>query len=318
LDTPHVSIIIPVKAVNDYIRESIHYIRQLDYTNFETLILPDDPTDEKIEGVSLIPSGNVGPAIKRNLGVHNAKGTIVAFLDDDAYPRSDWLKNAVRHFEDEEIAAVGGPAVTPEHDSLMQKASGLVYASWLASGKYKYRYVPVHLRFVDDFPSVNLMIRKNIFEKIGGFDTDYWPGEDTKLCLGIVKSGKKIVYDPDVFVYHHRRRLFREHLRQILNYAVHRGFFAKKHPENSLKFEFFIPSLFLIFIVWFIPASLLNRSLALFNLFVLGVYLALIGAAVFNIDGIRLKVLTALGIFLTHLTYGAFFMKGLFVNKLAR
>ena len=52
---------------------------------------------------------------------------------------------------------------------------------------------------------------------------------DTKLCLDIVyELGKKIVYEPKAVVYHHRRRLFKEHLNQISNYALHRDFFVEK------------------------------------------------------------------------------------------
>ena len=58
----------------------------------------------------MIPTGKVRPAEKRDRGVRESNGEIVAIIDDDAYPESDWLTNAVRHFENPDIAAVGGPA----------------------------------------------------------------------------------------------------------------------------------------------------------------------------------------------------------------
>lgn len=50
------------------------------------------------------------------------------------HPRSDWLKNAVRHFDDPNIAAVGGPAVTPPDDSFWQRVSGAVFLSKIGGG----------------------------------------------------------------------------------------------------------------------------------------------------------------------------------------
>src|SRR6516162_3315272 len=110
---------------------------------------------------------------------------------------------------------------------------------------YSYRYVPQAQREVDDFPSVNLLVRRDVFEAAGGFNSKYWPGEDTKLCLKITKDlALKIIYDPAIFAWHHRRELFRGHLKQSTNYALHRGFFAKIYPETSLRPSYFIPSAF--------------------------------------------------------------------------
>lgn len=126
------------------------------------------------------------------MALQYARGEIFAFIDDDAYPREDWLKNAIHYFDDPEVGAVGGPAVTAPGDNVWQQASGKVYESFLCSGGYTYRYIPQAEREVDDLPSVNLIVRKDIFELIGGYDSNYYPGEDTKLCLDIVqKAGKK-------------------------------------------------------------------------------------------------------------------------------
>src|SRR3990167_3981385 len=147
-----VSIIIPVKKMNDYIRESVPKILELDYPNFEIIIVPDDAASVSRQDASLlslrgapthggrgrrsnpiltqskkiriIPSGPVGPAEKRDLAARHAKGDILAFLDDDAYPRRDWLKCAVKHFSNPRVAAVGGPAITPANDTTGQKNSG--------------------------------------------------------------------------------------------------------------------------------------------------------------------------------------------------
>ena len=313
---PFVSIIIPVKEVNLDIRESMPHILALDYRDFEVIIFPDSESGESFPRTRIIPTGPVGPAEKRDLALKYAKGEILAFLDDDAYPRRDWLKKAVRHFRNREVAAVGGPAVTPEHDSVWQKASGRVFSSWLASGRNGYRYLPREGREVDDFPTVNLIVRRSHFEQVGGFDTAYWPGEDTKLCLDITKKlGKKIIYDPDVFVFHHRRPLFLEHLKQVGRYAFHRGYFARVLPDTSLRPSYFVPSLFVLWLVLGWPVSMLNGSFLPVYLALGALYLLLLASESVLIS-IREKdpvvgALSAPGILFTHLVYGLRFIQGL-------
>jgi cellulose synthase/poly-beta-1,6-N-acetylglucosamine synthase-like glycosyltransferase len=314
-----VSIIIPVREINDYIRESIPYILKLDYSNYEVIIFPDTASDEKFDKTKIIPTGRIGPAEKRDLALKYAEGEILAFLDDDAYPRSDWLKNAARHFEDERIGAVGGPAVTPQNDNLLRQASGKVYESKLCSGNYAYRYIPGKLMEVDDFPSVNLIVRKDVFEQAGGFDSTYYPGEDTKLCLDITKKiGKRIIYDPEVYVWHHRRELFAQHMKQITNYALHRGYFAKTLPETSFRFSYFVPSLFLMGLVLGPIACLLIPFLWPAYFGVLGIYVLALLVSIINMKDIKLAFLTMAGIFITHIGYGFYFIKGLFLAKLVR
>ncbi len=321
---PFVSVIVPAKSINNYIVESVGHLENLLYEHFEVLIFPDedDGGHDFPRFVRIIETGPIGPAEKRDLSIKYARGEILAFLDDDAYPRPDWLINAVHHFTNAEVAAVGGPAVTPKDDDIWQKASGAVYESYLGGGGLTYRYLPRTLREVDDFPSVNLLIRKDIFSDLGGFDCAYYPGEDTKLCLDITKLGKKIIYDPDVYVWHHRRRLFREHLHQIASYAKHRGFFAKKHPETSLRLSYFLPTLFTFGLVIGLAGAFYSKIVAVIYLSVISIYLVAALAsglrAALTKQIVWLILLVPTGIFLTHITYGCNFLGGLLSRRLAR
>ncbi len=248
--------------------------------------------------------------------MQQARGEILAFIDDDAYPQSCWLKNAAEYFKDNDVAAVGGPAVTPGSDSLRQKASGAVYSSVLVSAKFVYRYLPGRKQEVDDYPTCNLLLRKSVMQQLGGFNTSFWPGEDTKLCLEITKRlKKKIIYAPDVLVYHHRRPLFMPHLGQVASYALHRGYFVKRFPETSLKPAYFVPSLFLVLVVTGAVASFFSVPAA--RVYAGGVSLYLLLVLVFSFKGgMGLFVLVFPGIILTHLTYGLFFIKGLIMPRL--
>ena len=316
---PRVSIIIPCKEIGDYARESIEHCLKLDYPDFAILVLPDAESTLNLLGVRIIPTGPVGPAEKRDLAASRADSEFLAFIDDDAYPDKLWLKKAMRHFQDTDIAAVGGPGITPETDGLRQKASGLVLSSRIGSGSNSFRNTPGRQMEIDDCPSCNFIIRKSVFQQVGGFDTHFWPGEDTKLCLEVTnKLHKKIIYDPEVLVYHHRRKLFKAHLKQVWNYALHRGYFAKKLPRTSRRLLYFLPSIFLLGTIFGIIASLLNPVLKLVFLSVLALYLLLTLITSFESKSVKMAPLVFLGVIATHLTYGAGFLKGLFAREVAR
>jgi len=315
-----VDIIIPAKQINSYIRESVPKILVLDYEEYSVIIFPDNFSGESFPRTRIIATGHTGPAQKRNLALKYSNADILAFLDDDAYPRKDWLKNAVRHFNNDAVAAVGGPAVTPRSDTFLQKVSGAVFLSRIGGG-YPERYWPVGKpREVDDWPSVNLLVRKDVFEKINGFDSDYWPGEDTKLCLDIIKTGGKIIYDPEVFVWHHRREGLKRHLRQIGRYGLHRGFFAKKLPETSRRFKYFLPSFFVLFLSIGSPLLLMN------NFFINGLFFSSIGiyllglmfafCEIFNKErDIAVSFFSLPYIVSTHIWYGIRFLQGFLLTK---
>lgn len=320
-----VSVIIPVRAVNNYIHESIPQILAQEYRPVEILVLPDGPATLAYPHTRVIPTGPVGPAEKRDLGAQEARGEILAFLDDDAYPRPDWLAAAVRHFAREDVAAVGGPAVTPPHDDFWRQASGAVLESRLGGGSAACRYRPLGpVREVDDWPSVNLLVRRSDFLAAGGFNCRYYPGEDTKLCLELTKRlGKRIIYDPAVVVYHHRRPLFWEHFWQIGRYAVHRGYFVKAYPATSRRLFYFLPTALVAGLLGgalgaLAPWQALRTAYAL----ALGAYGAALGVTWLElVRRTRRPVLAAaatLGVALTHVVYGVLFVKGLLSRELVR
>lgn len=305
---PSVSIIIPARQENEYLNECIRACQGLDYPLYEMIVLPDEEGLSYC-GVRVIPTGRVPPSIKRDMGIQVAKGEILAFIDDDAYPPSDWLKKAVVLFEDPQVGAVGGPAITPKEDNLLQQASGLVYSSLIISGSYAYRYTPKKRCEVDDYPSCNFLVRRSVIEEVGGFTTKFWPGEDTLLCLEITKTlRKRIIYTPEVLVYHHRKPLFGPHLRQVKGYALHRGYFAKRFKQTSLRLSYFLPSLLVSGVIGGGIISFIFPSIA--PVFLLGVSIYIFLVIVFAIFANRspfIALIVALGIVATHFTYGLYF-----------
>lgn len=328
---PLVSIIIPLKKINDYIKEETEYLLEQTYKNFELIILPDFYSEEEIDleifkdkRIKIIETGNLPPALKRAKGVEISNGEILVFLDDDTYPEKDWLKNSLRAMETKNIKALGGPAITSPKDNFSKQISGLIYGSALMSGKHKARYVPDKVQYVRDYPSCNFIITKELYERVGGFDSEYWPGEDTILCNNIMKANEKILYTPEALVYHHRRDLFFGHFKQLKGYAWHRGYFVKKFGGNSFELSYFIPSIFLLWTVFLPIALIFNFPIFINNLItvlsekIITVFLfaphtlyfiCLIGSWISSFSLIK-GFCKIVGIFLSHLVYGFFFIKG--------
>jgi len=316
-ENPTVSIIIPCKEVADYVKECVKHCKQLDYGNYEVILLPDNAL-EKVDGVKIIPTGPVTPGAKRNVGIVNSSGEICAFIDSDAYPRRDWLSNAIRYFNDPQVAAVGGPGLTPMEDNIMQEASGYVLSS-LMVGNISSRYKAEKSFESDDIHSCNFIARKTVLEEAGGWNEKYWPGEDTLICLAVKKAGKKLIEASDVVVYHHRRPLFVPHLKQVSRFGLHRGFFAKRFQGNSFRLTYFIPSLLVLSLFTGVLASLINPFFTNALLLAVSLYLILgLIAALLEVRDARLILPVWLGIIATHAVYGVSFLVGLMKRDLEK
>lgn len=320
-----VSVIIPIKATSAYLWEALESLEEVDYPDMDIHVLPDQLSQECAwagkRRVNFIATGPICPGDKRDIGVKKSSGEILAFLDDDTFPTRDWLNHAVPQFDDSKVGAVGGPAVTPASDGILQKAGGLVYQSLLGGGNYAYRYIPKEPREVDDYPTCNLLVRRETFEAAGGFDTTFWPGEDTKLCLTIVHDlNLRIVYEPGAIVYHHRRPLFRGHLSQVRSYALHRGYFAKRFPETSMRFSYFLPTLLVAGLIFGSLLALLLNPFRTWFALGFGIYIgAVLISAIMSSRELKqlwLSPLVFLGIIATHVVYGVWFVAGLLTPRL--
>ena len=317
------SIIIPVKTINNYVRETVPYIQAITGCEWELFIVPnlseenEWPNDKRI---SIINSGKVGPADKRDLAAQIVSGDILVFLDDDSYPESSILEVANKYFTDSDVIALGGPGVTPLNDSFWQKVSSAVFLSKFTGGSPE-RYLSIgKTKQIDDWPSVNLMVRKSVFLSVGGFDCKYWPGEDTKLCLKLKKTRKKLIYAPDMVVWHHRRSGILLHLRQIGAYGLHRGFFARHYPETSLRLKYLAPSIFSVLVLMSIFTRWLPSEIQLIYLIIWSIYGVALMTAFMQILKYEKFMITFIAVVfyvpLTHFYYGIQFIRGFFKKEL--
>lgn len=329
---PLISVVVILKQICDFnITRTFPAIYNQTYKNWELLILPDHSSTFRGRNTKVVPTfPKLGPADKKDLGIEKAKGEIIAFIDDDAYPDKNWLKNSLAYFNNIQVAAVCGPGVTPPSDSLLSQVSGWFWASPLGSGGAgTYRCWPGRVQEVDDYPSCNLVVRKKDIGDVGGFDSGYWPGEDTKLCHDLVyKLNKKIIYDPKVLVYHQRRPIFAAHLKQIGRYGLHRGHFVRILPRTSKRLGYFGPAVFAIgfiagaFILalsFFVNNNLAARYQSTYLTCVLIYFFVDVINSIwvlFKSRSVAVFFLLIPTVFISHVFYGLMFTKGLMMEKL--
>ncbi|MBI2109885.1 glycosyltransferase, partial [Candidatus Woesearchaeota archaeon] len=225
------SVIIPFRKLDEYAKEAVDGVLKQGYKDYELILLPDEKIENKWKNkkIKIIVTGAVKPARKRNIGSRNSKGELLAFVDSDAVAREDWLENSLRYFKDKNIGAAGGPNVIPKGANLWEHVSGDILGSF-ACGTASIRYkVYNRVKEVKELPSCNLLVRKEAFIKLGGFDETLLTAEDSKLCFDLKeKLGMKVIYGPDVLVYHHRRNSIQGHLRQMWIYGRDIAWLLKK------------------------------------------------------------------------------------------
>lgn len=195
-----VSIIIPTKTVDAYTERCIRECRRL-CIGAEIMVV----TDEDCPGF---------PSAKRNWAMQRAMGNIFAFIDSDAYPSPDWLKNALYWLQC--YPAVCGPGVLPPDAPKSEQIADQVH-KWVFC---PYRVTPKAPRMVPWHPTFNLIVRREVASQ---FD-DYLTGEDDRFGLK-VKQG--IFYHPSILVYHNRRGAFWPLWKQFGNYGKHKGHFLR-------------------------------------------------------------------------------------------
>jgi GT2 family glycosyltransferase len=321
LSAPQVSVIIPLHRDSERFRRCLDRCRGMPVdTAFEVICVSDHDVAGLPTDVLFVRTGSsidTSPAVKRDVGEQVARGQFLAFLDDDAYPRSDWLDVAAAALADPMVAAVGGPGVTPLNSPWRERLGGAVYESPLGSGPLRFRFVSLEpARDCDDLPAYCLAVRRDAIRAVGGWRSTYYGGEDTKLCLALVSSGFRLRYVPDMVVYHYRRAVFGPHLRQVSNVGFHRGFFVKKYPRTSRRVLYFLPvaavfgvlALACLWIIFAMRAPLLVSALT-------GVGWLVVSATALRAAGVAALAFPAI-LLCHHVWYGLSFLRGLATREL--
>ena len=259
VETPHVSVIITsytTKRLGD-IFELLDSIKAQTYTNIETIFVAErsmelySQVQAYVQGNDipnpkvLFNDGEPGLSAARNVGIKEAKGDIIAFVDDDVLLSHDWLEEMVKTYEDDSIIGVTGPAFPLWEDETMSWFPEEFYWILSCTGWSGWSQT----REVRNVWGMNMSFRREAFEKAGLFTSDFglrnskrtgWvdpPSEDVDMSLRArAKTGKHIFYNPNAKVKHrvYTHRISHKFIMQrAFSVGYQRRMLKKLYPETS-------------------------------------------------------------------------------------
>ena len=276
-DSIKVSIIIPTKNNGNIIARCLDSIRKLDYPEdkIEIVIVDGHSIDNTVEiakrytdKIIYEDKGTISYA--RDLGVKESSGEFIAFTDADCVVDKNWIKNLLKHFNSERIAAVGGPNVTPEDDTDFAKCAGTIL-SFLCKPGARYGLNADKVLEIYHNPTCNVMYRERVLEEVGGFNHNLVAEDDEELDYRIKEKGYKILFTPDAKVLHYRRPTWKKFMRMAFNYGIGRTQVIKLHRDMG-RWYYYTPSMLILVIIILFALSFLNPILPLiaFSILVIG------------------------------------------------
>lgn len=214
-----ISIIIPTKGNVKLLKACVESIEtKSSYQNYEILVI--DNGDKKEEAKKYLNGlkHKVLPYDKpfnfsriNNFAVTSARGEYVIFLNDDTSVISqNWMECMLEHSTKPNVGAVGAllfyPNDTIQHAGVLIGIGGITSHAFegLPRNDQGYKDLVQTVRECSAVTGACLMIKKNIFEKVGGFDENLaYSFNDVDLCLRLREKGYSIIYTPHAQLYHH-------------------------------------------------------------------------------------------------------------------
>ncbi len=240
-----VSIIVPVFNSEKTVKRCIESLLDLDYpkNKLEIIFVDDgskDMTKEIIKSyrqIRLVEQEHRGPAATRNNGFRNSSGNFIFFTDSDCIVPKNWIKEMLGRFG-KDIAMVGGGLVPFSLETLSEKFEQ----------NRRDRLYGDKKRLIEALPSCNMAIRRDVFEKVKGFDEQFrYPSfEDYDLCYRIRDLGYNILYDPKIGVVHLHSSTWKGVFRRAFMHGREGVKFRKKIKFLSSKEILFFFKLFLL------------------------------------------------------------------------
>ena len=228
---PSVSVVVCAYNAADTIDDCLAALEKLGYPRLEILVVDDGSTDDtaararRYSSVRLIQIRNGGLSLARNVGLREATGDIVAYVDADVRVDPLWLTHLVQPFTTSTAVAAGGPNVAPPDDN------------WFSQCVARAPGAPSHVMFDDrdaeHIPGCNFAVRRDALVAIGGFDPIFLrAGDDVDVCWRLQERGGRIAFAPAALVWHHHRASLQAYWRQQVGYGEGEAWLRLRHQQR--------------------------------------------------------------------------------------
>ena len=227
---PRISVIVCTHNGSGTILDCLRGLQRLDYPAIEVIIVDDGSTDDTANiarefPFDVISISHLGLSTARNVGLQNATGEIVAYIDDDAWPDPHWLTYLALTFRDEACAGAGGPNIRPPGESVVSDC-----AADSPGG-------PIHVMLSDveaeHLPGCNMAFRKEALAAVGGFDPVFrTAGDDVDLCWSMQSAGLKLLFSPAAVVWHRAPQSVAAYWNQQFGYGKAEAVLERKWPDK--------------------------------------------------------------------------------------
>jgi len=208
---PLVTVVVCTRDRLEDIGRCLPTILANDYPNFEVIVVDQSTTDACQELLDHIPDPRLvrlrlnyaGKARAENAALERARGEFIAFTDDDCEVPRNWLRRATSVLAAELDAAIvfGAVAAAPHDWAEMHVPTFLPVEYRKIRGRW-IRYP------VDGGIGANMVVRRSLFDRLGGFDEWVGPGspfrsgDDFELVYRSLWKGYALVQDPENIVIH--------------------------------------------------------------------------------------------------------------------
>ena len=207
VDRPKASVVVVGWRSAPYLLECLRSLKsKIRSVPYEVIVSLNEPTPalieslaREVEGVQVLSSSvNAGFGGACNRGAAKAQADFLVLLNDDAVVLDGWLETLVDAADqNDKVGAVGSRILLD--DGTVQEAGAVIWADGAATHLADDKSSPdLRLRRVDYCSGASLLVRRNIWESVGGMDPRYFPAyyEDVDLCLKIQAKGLNILYQP--------------------------------------------------------------------------------------------------------------------------
>jgi len=207
-ERPGISVLIPSYNEGPLIDRAIMSVLDLDYPEFELVVVDDGSTDDTLERavewegrhghvyVTVVTQRNAGKAAALNSGIEVSRHPFILCMDADSELEPQTLLRAIEHFSDASVGGVAGNVKVEKRDSFITRLQALEYIEGLNMPRRAQGFVSA----VSIVPGPVGMFRREALEEIGGYETDTF-AEDADLTIKMIAAGWRVVYEDDAIAW---------------------------------------------------------------------------------------------------------------------